>query len=41
MFHNMPKEDSFLKKLKQVEMENLLSSIHAKKILASNYFGKY
>jgi len=41
MFHNMPKEDSFLKKLKQVEMENLLSSIHAKKILASNYLGKY
>ena len=41
MFHNMPKEDNFLKKIKQIEMENLLSSIHAKKILANNYLGKY
>ena len=40
MFHNMPKEDNFLKKIKQIEMENLLSSIHAKKILANNYLGK-
>jgi p-hydroxybenzoate 3-monooxygenase len=41
IFHNVPKEDNFLKKLKQIEMENLLFSIHAKKILANNYLGKY
>lgn len=41
MFHNMPKEDNFFKKIKQIEMENLLSSIHAKKVLANNYLGKY
>ena len=41
MFHNIPKEDSFLRKLKQKEIEHLFSSIQAKKLLANNYLGKY
>ena len=41
ILHSFPNEDAFIKKMKQVELENLFNSLNAKKRLANNYAGKY
>ena len=41
ILHNFPKETDFTNKLKQTELNYLLSNKESKIILANNYIGNY